>query len=164
MDDVQVKLDDIARLVESARGLPMSASCVVNRTELLSLLSDLRSLVPQSLRKAERVIRDAETVVAEAQQEAEAIVEEAHAEREEMLTDTAVYAEGVRVADRLSQEAAALAETMRSQVDDYVDAKLANFEIVLSKTLASVAKGRQKLAGRNEFGEFDDDDEGRFPG
>ncbi len=164
MDDVQAKLDQIARTVESARGLPMSASCVVNRSELLSLLGDLRSLVPQSLRKAERVIRDADTVVAQAQQEAEAIVEEAHAERAEMLTDTGVYAEGVRVADRLTQEAAALAETMRSQVDDYVDAKLANFEIVLSKTLDSVAKGRQKLAGRNEFGEFDDDDEGRFPG
>ncbi len=164
MDDVQAKLDEIVRAVESARGLPMSASCVVNRTELLSLLGDLRSLVPQSLRKAQRVIRDADTVVAEAQQEAAAIVEEAQAERAEMLTESSVYAEGVRVADRLTQEAAALAETMRSQVDDYVDAKLAHFEIVLSKTLASVAKGRQKLAGRNEFGEFDDDDEARFPG
>ena len=164
MDDVQAKLDEIVRVVESARGLPMSASCVLNRTEMLTLLGDLRSLVPQSVRNAQRVLRDAETVVSEAQQEAAAIVEEAHAERAEMLTETAVYAEGVRVADRTTQEAAALAENMRAQVDDYVDAKLANFEIVLTKTLASVAKGRQKLAGRNEFGEFDDVDETRFPG
>jgi len=164
VDDVQAKLDEIVRVVESARGLPMSASCVLNRTEMLTLLGDLRSLVPQSVRNAQRVLRDAETVVSEAQQEAAAIVEEAHAERAEMLTETAVYAEGVRVADRTTQEAAALAENMRAQVDDYVDAKLANFEIVLTKTLASVAKGRQKLAGRNEFGEFDDVDETRFPG
>ena len=164
MDEVQVKVDQIVRVVESARAMPLSASCVVNRDELLGLLRDLRTLVPQSLRQAQRVLRDAEEVVAEAQEQADAILEEAQAERAEMLTDTAVYAEGVRVADRMAQEAAAQSESMRAEVDDYVDAKLANFEIVLTKTLASVARGRQKLAGRNEFGEFDDADETRFPG
>ena len=40
---------------------------------------------------------------------------------------------------------------MRQEVDDYVDAKLANFEIVLNKTLAAVQRGREKLQGRGEM-------------
>ena len=38
----------------------------------------------------------------------------------------------------------------RGEVDDYVDARLANFEVVLQKTLATVARGRARLAGRHE--------------
>ena len=34
---------------------------------------------------------------------------------------------------------------MRAEVDDYVDTKLANFEVVLDKTLAAVNRGREKL-------------------
>ena len=37
---------------------------------------------------------------------------------------------------------------MREEVDDYVDTKLANFEVVLDKTLSAVQRGREKLRGR----------------
>jgi hypothetical protein len=40
------------------------------------------------------------------------------------------------------------AEAMRLQTEDYVDAKLANFEVVLHKTLSAVERGREKLRGR----------------
>jgi hypothetical protein len=37
---------------------------------------------------------------------------------------------------------------MRAEVEDYVDGKLANFEVVLTKTVAAVERGREKLRGR----------------
>jgi hypothetical protein len=43
------------------------------------------------------------------------------------------------------------AESMRKQVDEYVDAKLATFEITLNKTLAAVHRGREKLRGRGDM-------------
>jgi hypothetical protein len=43
---------------------------------------------------------------------------------------------------------------MRMEVDDYVDTKLANFEIVLNKTLAAVLRGREKLHGRHDMEEL----------
>ena len=164
MDEIQAKLDEIVGLVEAARAMPMSASCVVNRAELLALLADARTMLPQALSEAKSVLHDADGVVAEGERQAALIVEQAHEERLEMLADTKVYAEAVRAADQLTAQAQATAETMRSEVDDYVDAKLANFEIVLAKTLTSVSRGRQKLAGRNEFGEFDDAEQASFPG
>jgi hypothetical protein len=47
---------------------------------------------------------------------------------------------------------------MRSEVDDYVDAKLANFEIVLNKTLAAVLRGREKLSTRQDGTEAQEPD------
>ena len=55
--DVQAKLDEIAALIEGARAMPMSASCIVNRGELLDLLDELRALLPAELDQARRSSR-----------------------------------------------------------------------------------------------------------
>ena len=66
------------------------------------------------------------------------------------LSKLAALTEYDVVAGRLA-EAHTDAESMRKQVDEYVDAKLATFEITLNKTLAAVARGRDKLRGRGEL-------------
>ena len=47
--DVHDKLDELSALVEGARAMPMSASCVVNRAQVLDLLDEARGLLPTSL-------------------------------------------------------------------------------------------------------------------
>ena len=47
MDEVHGKLAEITQLVEGARAMPMSASCVVNRADLLALLAELEALGEQ---------------------------------------------------------------------------------------------------------------------
>jgi hypothetical protein len=44
-------------------------------------------------------------------------------------------------------EAKTEAEALRAETDEYVDAKLANFEITLERTLEAVRRGRQRLTG-----------------
>ncbi|MGZ6825898.1 MAG: hypothetical protein ACXVGH_03825 [Mycobacteriales bacterium] len=151
MDEVHAKLAETTALVESARAMPMSASCVVNRSDLLGLLADLEALLPETITRAQEVLGDKQGVVDEGRREAEQIVAAARAERRRLLEATDVYAEAAEEADRLLAEARASAEAMRVEVEDYVDAKLANFEIVLTKTLSAVERGRQKLSGRHEL-------------
>ncbi|MEU3664305.1 cell division initiation protein [Streptomyces sp. NPDC032940] len=145
--DVQKKLDEITAMVSGARAMPMSASCVVNRAELLSMLEELRAELPGSLAQAEELIGDREQMVAEARQEAERIIESAHAERGSLIAETEVARRSQAEADRILAEARQEAEEVRAEADDYVDSKLANFEVVLTKTLGSVGRGREKLLG-----------------
>jgi hypothetical protein len=67
-----------------------------------------------------------------------------------------VVAEAHRHAALLITEAEELAERMRRETDDYVDAKLANFEVVLTKTLAAVSRGRDKVRGRSDLADIAD--------
>lgn len=145
--DVQKKLDEIVNAVSSARSMPMSASCVVNRAELLSLLEEVRSALPDSLAQAEELIGGREQLVEQARQEAEQIIENAHAERGSLISDTEIARRSQSEADRILADARKEAEEIRSEADDYVDSKLANFEVVLTKTLGSVGRGREKLLG-----------------
>ncbi|MFF0106537.1 DivIVA domain-containing protein [Streptomyces hirsutus] len=145
--DVQKKLDEIVDLVSGARSMPMSASCVVNRADLLSMLEEVRAALPDSLAQAQELIGGREQMVEQARQEAERIIEGAHAERGSLISGTEVARRSRSEADRILGEARKEAEEVRAEADDYVDSKLANFEVVLTKTLGSVGRGREKLLG-----------------
>jgi cell division septum initiation protein DivIVA len=151
VDEVHSKLAEITELVETARAMPMSASCLVNRDEMLASLRELESLLPETISQAQELLGDKRGVVEEGRREAEEIIAAARIERRRMLEATDVYEEARVEAERLLDEARTSAETMRVEVEDYVDAKLANFEIVLTKTLSAVERGRQKLSGRHEL-------------
>jgi cell division septum initiation protein DivIVA len=146
--DVQKKLDEIAATVANARSMPMSASCVVNRAELLALLDEVSAALPDSLAQAEEMLGDRERTVGEARAEARRIIEEAHGERGRLVSETAVAVRSKDEAERILAEARREADEIRAEADDYVDSKLANFEVVLTKTIGSVDRGREKLLGR----------------
>jgi cell division septum initiation protein DivIVA len=147
--DITAKLDELTALVEAARAMPMSASCIVNRAEVLELIEDLRASLPSELTVARGVLSDRSAVVEEGRLEAQRIIDEAEAERFKLVSRTEVVKEAAREAERLVGVARAETDRMRVEVDDYVDAKLANFEIILRRTLDAVEHGRDKIHGRN---------------
>jgi hypothetical protein len=149
--ELKDKLDEIVAAIESARAMPMSASCIVNRGHLLGMLDELRELIPTEMQRAESLQHDRDGVVDEGRREAERIIAEAQVERQRLVGETEVYQIAAAEATRLRDDAEAEARRMRQEVDDYVDTKLANFEIVLNKTLAAVLRGRDKLHGRHEM-------------
>jgi vacuolar-type H+-ATPase subunit H len=146
--DVQKKLDEIVENIGNARSMPLSASCVVNRAELFAMLEEVRAALPGSLAEAQELIGGRDMVVEEARQEAERIIGKAHAERDSLISDTEVARRSQAEADRILAEARREAEEIRAEADDYVDSQLANFEVVLTKTLDSVGRGREKLLGQ----------------
>ncbi len=158
MDEVHVKLAETIALVDKARAMPMSASCVVNRSDLLALLADVELLLPETISRAREVLGDKQGVVDEGRREAAEIIAAAQLERRRLLEANEVYAEAAGEADRIVEQARTSADAMRAEVEDYVDAKLANFEIVLTKTLAAVERGREKLSGRHELDALGDQD------
>lgn len=146
--DVQKKLDEIVAAVGGARSMPMSASCVINRAELLAQLEEVRQALPGSLAQAQELIGGRAQMVEEARREAERIIESAHNQRGSLISDTEIARRSQAEADRILEEARREAEEIRAEADDYVDSKLANFEVVLTKTIGSVDRGREKLLGR----------------
>ena len=149
--DVHAKLAELRQVVENARSMPMSASAVVNRGEVLALIDDLTSAVDAALRDSERVVVERDAEVDKGRREAERIVADAREERERIISDTDVYRVAKRQADEVVRQAQVEAEELRKETDDYVDAKLANFEITLERTTEAVKRGRERLAGRSAF-------------
>jgi cell division septum initiation protein DivIVA len=196
-------LDELVELVQSARGVPMSASCVVPRGHILGLIEDIRDALPSELQDAQDVLDRRDDLVAQArarlagaveqgevererlvaaareeagelmrsahehgtrqvaaaQAQAQAIVAAAHAEAGTTVAaarhqavrlgeDTEVYRVAAARAGQLTEEATAAARKMAAEVEEYVDARLASFAELLTRTLRQVEMGRQTLRER----------------
>lgn len=148
--DVHEKLDELTAIVEGARSMPMSASCILHRGEVLALLDELRALLPEEFDRAERILSEREDVLAQARAEAEEVVAAAQEERIHLVSQTEVYAQAQREAGRIRGEAREEAAKMQDDTDAYVDGKLAGFEIALTKTLETVRNGRERIQVRRE--------------
>jgi F0F1-type ATP synthase membrane subunit b/b' len=148
--DASEALDALVAQVESARAMPMSASCIVNRQDMFEAIEAIRAALPRELVSARKVLADRQGVIEQGRIEAQAIIDAATAERSRLVSRTEVADEAAREADRMIEAAQAQIDRMRLEVDEYVDAKLANFEIVLHKTLGAVERGRDKISGRHD--------------
>lgn len=135
--------------VTGARSMPLSASCVVNRAEVLGLIDDLRARLPQALDQAHGVLGERAAVVEGGQREAERVVASAREEQGRLVGQTGVARAARTDAERIVDEAVAAAAVVRAEAADHVDATLATLEVVITKTLQAVARGRRELAGES---------------
>jgi len=143
----QEVLDRLTATLRDARAMPLSASCVVNRAEVLAMLDELRARLPEALGHAEQVLDGRAAVVEGGQREAEQVVARAQVERDRLLGRTEVLREAEAEAAKIIEDAVATAALTRAEADDYTDARLANFEVVLHRLLEAVERGRQALPG-----------------
>ena len=168
IDQLLLELRDI---VEHARTMPMSASVLVNREEVLELVDEILAAFPEELRQARWLLKERDDFLVQAHREADDILASARIQVERMVERTEIVREARRVAQRTVDDADAQARRMRLECEDYVDHKLGEFEVVLDRTLQAVHQGRQRLQvtyevvedeeeplGEEEGGFFDQDD------
>ncbi len=148
--DVEAKLHHLERLVGEAKTVPLSASIMLNRAEVDGLVADLRDALPDELTQARWVIKERDDILERAQADAEQMLEDARAERDRLVSEQEVARTAEARADQVIAEAREQARRMRLEAEDYVDAKLANFEVVLHRTLGAVERGRAKLRGGSD--------------
>jgi len=143
--DVETLLLRLKELVETGRSMPMSASVMVNREEVLELLEEALATMPQELRHARWLLKERDEFLAQARREADDIIEAGRVRAERMVERTEVVREARRVAQTVMDDAEAAGRQLRHEAEDYVDQKLASFEVVLERTMQAVEKGRERL-------------------
>jgi hypothetical protein len=159
--DLAGRLEQLEELVREAKSMPLSSSVLVNRDEVLEMIAEMREGLPEEIKRARWIVRDREELIAKARADGERIVEQAHEEQLRMARKEEIVARAQTESDRLLAEAEERAREHRSEAEDYVDAKLAQFENSirrileaaqsstksLNRTLDQVELGRERLRG-----------------
>lgn len=146
--DVEALIEQLERLMADARPVPLSSSVMVNRQEFDELLGELRSRLPEELRQSRWILKERDELLAQAARESEQLLADTREERDRMLSETEIVRSAEREAERILTDAREHARVLRLEAEDYVDGKLANFEIVLQKTMQQVERGRDRLRGK----------------
>lgn len=155
--DVESLLSKMEQLLAEARPVPLSSSVMVNRNDFDELIGELRADLPEELRQSRWIIKERDEVLAQAARESEQIIGDAERERDRLVGEQEVVRAARREAERILEEAREAGRTLRLEAEDYVDGKLATFEITLHKTLKAVENGRDRLRGRMASDELAED-------
>lgn len=139
-------VDELIDIVATAKNVPLSASVMISREEVLELLEAAREELPEELRRARRLLKDREEVLATARREATEIVDDARVQAERMVQRTEIVRQAEYRAVRIVEDAEAEGRRLKHEAEDYVDQRLAGFEIVLDRTMKTVRAGRERLA------------------
>jgi cell division septum initiation protein DivIVA len=145
--DVETLLRRVADLVGNARPMPLSASVMINRDEVLELVEEATERLPEELRQARWLLRERDEFLAKVQRQGDDILDQARVQAERMVQRTEVVRAAQHTARRTVEEAEAEARRLRHEAEDYCDQKLAQFEIVLDRTAKTVQAGRSRLQG-----------------
>ncbi|HVV38459.1 MAG TPA: ATP synthase F0 subunit B [Acidimicrobiales bacterium] len=142
----EVLLRRVMDVINNTRPMPLSSSHLLNnKDEVIELLEDALARLPDELRQARWLLKEREEFLARTQREADEIIEVARTQAARMVQKTEIVREAQMYAQRTVDKATEEASRLRNEAEDYCDQKLAQFEIVLQRTLKTVQSGREKL-------------------
>lgn len=149
MDAIE-KLETAIKMVEEARGVPLSASAVIHRGEMLEVLNALKKALPKTIAQAEKILNDQDSIIEEGRASSEQLVAMAREEVAQMVEQTAIMKTAREEAARLVEDARDEANLQRDEIEHYIDSRLATLEVILNKTQDAIARGRERLAGAQD--------------
>ena len=159
--DAETWLRRAIDIVANAPTMPLSSSPRIDRDEVVELLDRALASMPEELRQARWMLKERQEFVNKTRREANEMLEAARVQAERMVQRTEV----VRAAEARARQVVETAESdsrrLRLETEDFLDQRLASFEILLDKLGKTVAAGRHKLSigDTSDHLETDDVDE-----
>ena len=169
-------LEELTDRVTNAKSMPLSASVLVNQSEVLDLLETARAIVPQQIVDADSVLQDASAVTQEAHTRADGMIADARAQAEKTLADARAEAESVinqaqakaqkllekdavtvaarANAAKIIDEARVKAAHAKQGADEYSDARLSDLSEDLGAIIQHIEMLQDQIsAGRDVLAE-----------
>ncbi|MEO7018900.1 MAG: hypothetical protein ABI234_01955 [Ktedonobacteraceae bacterium] len=150
--DILYLVDRLENLIAHSRKMPLVNQIIMKEADILNIVDQLRTTIPDEIKQARRVIQDKERILAQAQAEANGLLARAREESE-----LAVNRQGLlKVAEARSQElvqrAEGEAEQLKNEADGYVIETLRalrdhlnSIETEIGRSVLSIEKGLASL-------------------
>ncbi|MEM8708408.1 MAG: hypothetical protein AAGE98_18225 [Actinomycetota bacterium] len=134
-------------LIDQARPMPLSASSMINKDEVLAVLQAAAQALPEELRAARWLLKEREDFLARVQTEGDQIIATSRAQAEKMVQRTELQKMAEEKARKIVADAEEQARHLKLETEDWCDQKLGAMEVVLERTMKTVASGRARLQG-----------------
>ena len=71
--DINARIQQLEDMIKEAKSMPLSASALLNREELLEVVAGLKDALPEEIKQARWVVKDREELLTKARRDAEAL-------------------------------------------------------------------------------------------
>ena len=143
--DIDALLERLENNVISARAVPFSDNCMVDREEMLVLITMIRDELPGELKQAKWLLEQNRQLIAEARKEAENIMRDAEARMSRMIDEHEITQKARVQANDLLEKANQAAQKIRAGSMEYARKRLSEIEDQLTAMLMTVQRNKKEL-------------------
>jgi vacuolar-type H+-ATPase subunit H len=148
--DVLELIDTLHDLVHDAKHVPLSSEVRVDKEKLSHLLDEMRASIPEELKEARWIVKERQEMLAAAEREAERILGEARERQTQLVVEHDLIGQAELSSEDIIDNARAEEREIRLGAEDYADEILSTLKFNLSKFIAAIQRGRERLQGRDE--------------
>ena len=146
LGDSELLLRRAVDIIATAPSVPLSSTPRIDRDEIIEILEDALERLPEEIRQARWMLKERQEFLEKTKREADELLTAARQQAERMVQRTDV----VRAAESRARQVVEAAEEesrrQRNETEDFLDQRLASFEILIDRLQKTVANGRQRLS------------------
>ena len=148
--DILHLVDRLEEIIKGSTQLPFGGMRLVDERHIWPLLDQMRISIPDEVRRAERVVREKERTMAQAQEEAERIIDLARTEAAQLTANHAITQAAETRATSIQERAEQEAKSIRSGADDYAFDVLCKLEEDMRRALTVIENGIRAIQVEKE--------------
>lgn len=134
--DILYLVDRIEELVGIGKRVPFSGRVMVEEEDFLDLVDQLRAAIPNEIRQAQRVIRERERILGEAQDEGARMLQVARDRADSLVAQHGIVAEARAHSEEILRAAEEEKQRTRGEVDIFVMEQLQLVEAAVRRGMA----------------------------
>jgi hypothetical protein len=147
----------LERLLNESWRMPLSAYLVINEDDFLDVIDQMRTAIPKEVKEGERIQRERERIIAQAQEEADRIVKLAQEDAEGLLDDHEIIRAAAKREQTIIERAQKEAEVLKGEADEYarsvllsLNEQLGTLDGQIATLLSTVQNGLATLSAPEE--------------
>jgi hypothetical protein len=154
LSDIYHLIDRLERLLNESWRMPLSAYLVINEDDFLDVIDQMRTTLPREIKEGEKVQRERERIIAQAEEEAERVVHLAQEEAGRLVEEHEVIQAADQRAGTIIERAQREAEILKADADEYargvlitLGEQLDGMDEQIAMLLNTVRNGLETLSG-----------------
>lgn len=133
-------------IIATAPNMPLSSTPRIDRDMIIEILQEALNRLPNELREARWMMKQRDEFVAKTRREGEELIEAAKVQAERFVQRSEVVRAAEQRARQIVEAAEDESRRLKNETEDFLDQRLASFEILLDKLSRTVATGRRRLS------------------
>ncbi|MCL1896843.1 MAG: ATPase [Clostridiales bacterium] len=121
-------LEEIEEICDTAAGVPLMNKIMVDKAEMLEIVSDIRKALPDEIQQAQFIKDERERILGDAKEEYETIIRDAEQRADLLIEQNEITMRAKQRARELEDSAATGAKQLKMSTYDYIDKVLYEFQ------------------------------------
>ena len=121
-------LEEIEEIVDTAAGFPLTGKIMIDSEELLEIVREIRSELPDEIQQAQWIKNERERIIEEAKKQYESVIADAQKQAENLVENNDITVQSKMRADELMRVTEETAKQLKVGTYEYLDGILYNFQ------------------------------------